>query len=94
MRVDIYGIYDAVSHSWVIPLRFERNDDAAKRSFSFEIQQNKFLADNARDYELYWIGYFDDEKGCLVTAAEETDSDVYRVMIMRGDSVVLSKENN
>lgn len=92
MRVQIFGIYDVVSHSWYLPLRFERNEDAARRSFMFEITQNKFLSDHAKDYELHFLGYFEDELGMLVGCNQDFDRNSY--LVMRGDSVVQSEKDD
>lgn len=92
MKVGIYGIFDVVSNSWFLPLRFEKNEETAKRSFKFDISQNKFLTDHAKDYELYFLGYFEDEIGTLVGCNQEIDRS--SLLVMRGASFVQSEKDD
>ena len=57
----------------------------------FEIQQNRFLSDHAKDFELHCLGYFEDELGLLVGCSQDFDRNSY--LVMRGDSIVQSEKN-
>nr|CDL65926.1 unnamed protein product [uncultured bacterium] len=92
MRIGIYGVYDVVSRTWVTPLNFEPNEESAKRNFLFRISQNSFLKAHAKDFELYFLGYFEDELGMLVSASRDFDRS--SIFVLRGDSLVQSEQDS
>lgn len=67
MIVEIYTIYDKKSLTYEPP-RYLINEATAKRLFTLIVssEQHKYRS-FATDYEIYFLGKFDDEKGLLLS---------------------------
>lgn len=58
--MNMYSVYDKVSEVFNKPFT-EINDNSAKRAFYNSIEENK----SKNDYELYYVGQFDDNTGTI-----------------------------
>jgi len=66
MRTNIYSIYDTIAKIFNKPFT-EVNDASAKRSFETAGQNQPHSA----DYNLYHIGYYDDNTGEIIPVDPE-----------------------
>lgn len=79
MKYSMYAIMD-VKANWLNPM-VDTNDMTAKRNFKFACNNPESLMNfSPRDFSLYRIGVFDNEKGELLGYDP--------VLICRGDEVV------
>ena len=62
MLFGVYSMRDNVSGLYNNPT-FENDDNCAKRSFRYAVNNNDFLAFNYSDVDLFKIGEFDNESG-------------------------------
>lgn len=62
MKLSLYSIYDKVAEVFNKPFT-DINDASAKRSFTQACKEQP----HSLDYELYHIGDFTDNDGCLIT---------------------------
>lgn len=73
MKLSIVSIFDRVAKLYSRPA-FVQSNGAAIRSFGDEIRRNDPNNEMARhpgDYELQFLGYFDDDTGVLYPATPE-----------------------
>lgn len=63
-RFYIYAIRDELQDKFKQPMFFSRPEEAA-RTFSFMINEDKFMKSNASDFGLYHVGFYDDENGMI-----------------------------
>lgn len=61
--INLYTTYDKVANLYSAPLSLQ-NDGAAKRWFKNSLVQSVNKSDYS-DYELYFIGQYDDTKGII-----------------------------
>lgn len=64
MKKNVYSVYDRKSKLFDFPW-LGQNDNEAIRTFTQIVSQSKNLANFAEDYELHYIGTFDNETGIL-----------------------------
>lgn len=63
MKRQMYSIFDKQSGMWCIPY-CQATDALGQREFSRIINEpNNVLHDNPEDFDLYYVGFFDDEHG-------------------------------
>lgn len=62
MILKMYSVYDNKVGVWNRPF-FSRSDQEAVRAFVFNGRQDRFMIDNASDYDLFFLGEFNDESG-------------------------------
>lgn len=62
MKLKIYSVYDNKVGVFNRPF-FSRSDQEAVRAFAFNGKQDRFMSDNSSDYDLFFMGEFDDESG-------------------------------
>lgn len=66
MKKRLYAIRDNKSGFWTP--REDMNDDTAKRNFSYLVNTNEMVGFSPIDYDLYYVGEFDDLKAELIPA--------------------------
>lgn len=65
MRMSVYSVYDTKAEAFLQPF-FAPTHGSALRSFADAAQDEKHqFHKHAADYNLFHIGYFDEEKGIL-----------------------------
>lgn len=69
MEFRIYAIYDAVTGRTMQPT-FIENDKAAKRWFKHVIENTNIFKDNPGDYDLVWLGGFEDKGTGLLNGVQ------------------------
>lgn len=69
MKLTMCAVKDAVVGSFMQPF-MQRNEEEAKRSFAFDIEQNAGKIPNVKDLQLFKLGEFDDESGEVVSKIE------------------------
>lgn len=60
-KVNMYSVYDKVARQYGFPL-MARNDDVAMRYYVDGLMKQKV---QSSDFELYCVGTFDDDVGCV-----------------------------
>lgn len=66
--MNIYSIRDNKAETYNTPW-YSVNDATAKRSFAQAVNDpNHDLAKDAQDYDLFWIGLWDDQTGHILPA--------------------------
>ena len=70
MKYPIYSIRDV--HVGFMAPRLDSNDQTARRAFAFEVNnQEGVMSFSAKDFDLYKIGYFEQETGQIETILPE-----------------------
>ena len=70
MKQNLFSIKDTVSGLFCSPF-IQTNESVAKRTFDFMLNdQNNDLSKHPQDYQLYRVGFFDDET-CVVESNVE-----------------------
>lgn len=64
MKYGLYCIYDEKAKVYTEPYA-QTNDPAAMRNFANQVNHNDLMKDNRSDFELYRVGYFDNEIGSI-----------------------------
>ena len=65
MKYGIYSVYDSKSESYVRPF-YADNDAVAQRfCYDFYLQDGSVMSNHLEDFNLYWLGEFDDNTGVL-----------------------------
>ena len=64
MILKAYSVYDNKVGVWNRPF-FSRSDAEALRAFAFNGRSDKFMSENSSDYDLFYLGDFNDEVGLL-----------------------------
>lgn len=65
----LVSVFDKVSQLYS-PVMTEVNRDSAVRNFKIGAKQNAQISACPQDYELRFLGYFNDETGCLYSQSE------------------------
>lgn len=65
----LVSIFDKVSQLYS-PVITEVNKDSAIRNFKIGAKQNSQISACPQDYELRFLGYFNDESGCVYSQSE------------------------
>lgn len=65
----LVSVYDKVSNLYS-PVMTEVNRDSAVRNFKIGAKQNAQISACPQDYELRFLGYFNDETGCVYSQGE------------------------
>lgn len=65
----LVSVYDKVSQLYS-PVMTEINRDSAVRNFKIGAKQNAQISACPQDYELHFLGYFNDETGCVYSQSE------------------------
>lgn len=65
----LVSVFDKVSQLYS-PVMTEVNKDSAVRNFKIGAQQNAQISACPQDYELRFLGYFNDETGCVYSQSE------------------------
>lgn len=65
----LVSVFDKVSQLYS-PVMTEVNKDSAIRNFKIGAKQNAQISACPQDYELRFLGYFDDEAGCVYSQSE------------------------
>lgn len=66
MKKNLYSIRDNKAGFW--SPREDINDDTALRNFAFAVNTNELMMFRPNDYDLYFVGTFDDERGLMEPA--------------------------
>lgn len=91
MKVRAYSVRDKVAGAF-LPLFFLRSDGEAMRSFSDAVNDPKHqFSPHAADYDLFWMGTFDDETGMLEGPLAEGEVEVSPVRLASGLQVQVQK---
>lgn len=62
----MYAIKDNLSGAFFPTVPF-KNDELAKRWFGGQVRYDRSLAYSPKDYDLYYVGTWDDESGTLLS---------------------------
>lgn len=65
----LVSVFDKVSQLYS-PVMTEVNRDSAVRNFKIGAKQNAQISSCPQDYELRFLGYFNDETGCVYSQSE------------------------
>lgn len=65
----LVSVFDKVSQLYS-PVMTEVNRDSAVRNFKIGAKQNAQISACPQDYELRFLGYFNDETGCVYSQSE------------------------
>ena len=65
----LVSVFDKVSQLYS-PVMTEVNKDSAIRNFKIGAKQNAQISACPQDYELRFLGYFNDETGCVYSQSE------------------------
>lgn len=65
----LVSVFDKVSQLYS-PVMTEVNKDSAIRNFKVGAKQNAQISACPQDYELRFLGYFNDETGCVYSQSE------------------------
>jgi hypothetical protein len=65
----LVSVFDKVSQLYS-PVMTEVNKDSAVRNFKIGAKQNAQISACPQDYELRFLGYFNDETGCVYSQSE------------------------
>lgn len=65
----LVSVFDKVSQLYS-PVMTEVNRDSAVRNFKIGAKQNAQISACPQDYELRFLGYFNDETGCVYSQGE------------------------
>jgi len=65
----LVSVFDKVSQLYS-PVMTEVNKDSAVRNFKIGAKQNAQISGCPQDYELRFLGYFNDETGCVYSQSE------------------------
>lgn len=65
----LVSVFDKVSQLYS-PVMTEVNIDSAVRNFKIGAKQNAQISACPQDYELRFLGYFNDETGCVYSESE------------------------
>lgn len=65
----LVSVFDNVSQLYS-PVMTEVNKDSAIRNFKIGAKQNAQISACPQDYELRFLGYFNDETGCVYSQSE------------------------
>nr|DAV86050.1 MAG TPA: DNA binding protein [Microviridae sp.] len=65
----LVSVFDKVSQLYS-PVLTEVNRDSAVRNFKIGAKQNAQISACPQDYELRFLGYFNDETGCVYSQSE------------------------
>lgn len=65
----LVSVFDKVSQLYS-PVMTEINKDSAIRNFKIGAKQNAQISACPQDYELRFLGYFNDETGCVYSQSE------------------------
>lgn len=68
MTMKLYSIFDRKSCQWQYPVP-DTNDDTAVRNVAMSLSSQSLLAFSPSDFDLYAVGEFDNESGCIVRYA-------------------------
>lgn len=63
MKIRLYSVRDHKSGFW--PPMQDINDAVAQRNFAYMINNNPTVGFAPMDYDLYFVGTFDDESGLM-----------------------------
>lgn len=80
MILPIFSMRDKVAESFQ-SCSLDTNDFVAKRNFSYAVNNSPELLFKSKDLELYRVGVFDTEKGCITPV-------IPAVLVCRGDEVI------
>ena len=64
MKTIIVSVKDKVTEQFLQPI-FVHNEEEAKRVFAYQLQSNPLWKDNAEQFEIYNMGWFDTERGTI-----------------------------
>ena len=64
--------------------QIEVNENSAIRNFAYALTHNDYLTEHAKDYSLWLIGEFDNEKGTILYDDKKT----YPIKLVDGSSIV------
>lgn len=64
MEYNIYAVKDEMTETFLTPIFVERESEAI-RSFTWQINNTPIWDDNASDFSLYQLGYFNSNTGEL-----------------------------
>lgn len=73
MKFNMYAVKDEMTGKYMQPMFIEQDDTAdnlATRQFKSNLNNIPLWKDNANDFSLYLVGFFDDESGakaCPIT---------------------------
>lgn len=73
MNFKVYAVKDELSEQFLTPI-FVEKEEQAKRSFTWQINNTPIWDDNASDFSLYRLGYFNSETGDLTPSLEKVVS--------------------
>lgn len=65
----LVSVFDKVSQLYS-PVMTEVNKDSAIRNFKIGAKQNAQISACPQDYDLRFLGYFNDETGCVYSQSE------------------------
>lgn len=65
----LVSVFDKVSQLYS-PVMTEVNKDSAVRNFRIGAKQNAQISACPQDYDLRFLGYFNDETGCVYSQSE------------------------
>lgn len=65
----LVSVFDKVSQLYS-PVMTEVNRDSAVRNFKIGAKENAQISACPQDYELRFLGYFNDETGCVYSQSE------------------------
>jgi hypothetical protein len=65
----LVSVFDKVSQLYS-PVMTEVNKDSAIRNFKIGAKQNAQISACPQDYDLRFLGYFNDENGCVYSQSE------------------------
>lgn len=65
----LVSVFDKVSQLYS-PVMTEVNKESAIRNFKIGAKQNAQISGCPQDYELRFLGYFNDETGCVYSQSE------------------------
>lgn len=65
----LVSVFDKVSQLYS-PVMTEVNRESAVRNFKIGAKQNAQISACPQDYELHFLGYFNDETGCVYSQSE------------------------
>lgn len=68
----LVSVYDKVSNLYS-PVMTEVNRESAIRNFKIGARNNQQISACPQDYELRFLGYFNDETGCVYSQIEHQD---------------------
>lgn len=67
MKLKIYSVYDNKTGIYARPF-FARSDAEAERAFQYNGSTDPFMRSNAVDYDLVYLGEFDDQTAIITPA--------------------------